>query len=87
VLDAAARDPQISRVVLVLDDMDSAGLATLREIGAAVERVRGAGKPVLAWAESYTQAQYFLAARADEVYLHPSGALLLRGLGGHRGYY
>lgn len=87
VLDSAARDPQISRVVLVLDDMDSAGLATLREIGAAVERVRGAGKPVLAWAESYTQAQYFLASRADEAYLHPSGALLLRGLGGHRGYY
>lgn len=87
VLGAAARDPQISRVVLVLDDMDSAGLATLREIGAAVERVRGAGKPVLAWAESYSQAQYFLASHADEVYLHPSGALLLRGLGGHRGYY
>ena len=48
VLGAAARGPQFSRVVLVLDDMDSAGLATLREIGAAVERVRGAGKPVLA---------------------------------------
>ena len=87
VLDAAARDPQISRVVLVLDEMGSAGLATLRELGAAVERVRGAGKPVVAWAESYTQGQYFLAAHADEVYMHPSGALLIRGLGGTRGYY
>jgi protease-4 len=86
-LDGAARDPQITRVVLVLDDMDSAGLATLREIGAALERVRGAGKPVLAWSESYSQAQYFLAAHADEVYMHPSGALLIRGLGGTRGYY
>ncbi len=86
-LDGAARDPQITRVVLVLDDMGSAGLATLRELGAAVERVRGAGKPVVAWSESYTQGQYFLAAHADEVFLHPSGALLIRGIGGARGYY
>ena len=86
VLDGAARDPQVTRVVLVLDDMGSAGLATLREIGAALERVRGSGKPVVAWGESYTQGQYFLAAHADEVYLHPSGALLLRGVGGNRSY-
>ncbi len=87
VLDGAARDPQITRVVLVLDEMDNAGLATLREIGAAIERVRGAGKPVVAWSESYSQAQYFLAAHADEVFMHPSGALLIRGIGGTRGYY
>lgn len=86
-LDGAARDPQITRVVLVLDEMGSAGLATLREMGAAVERVRGAGKPVVAWSESYTQGQYFLAAHADEVFLHPSGALLIRGIGGTRAYY
>ncbi len=87
VLDGAARDPQVTRVVLVLDDMGSAGLATLREIGAALERVRGTGKPVVAWGESYSQAQYFLAAHADEVYLHPAGNLLIRGLGGNRTYY
>jgi protease IV len=86
-LDGAARDAQITRVVLVLDEMDSAGLATLREMGSAIERVRGAGKPVIAWGQSYTQAQYFLAAHADEVYMHPSGALLVRGFGGARGYY
>lgn len=87
VLDGAARDPQVTRVVLVLDDMGSAGLATLREVGAALERVRGSGKPVIAWGESYTQGQYFLAAHADEVYVHPTGALLLRGVGGNRSYY
>ncbi len=86
-LDGAARDQQVTRVVLVLDDMGSAGLATLREISAALERVRGTGKPVLAWGESYSQAQYFLAAHADEVYLHPAGNLLIRGLGGNRAYY
>jgi protease-4 len=86
-LDGAARDPQITRVVLVLDEMKGAGLATLGEIGAAVERVRGAGKPVVAWGESYSQGQYFLATHADEVYLHPAGAVLVRGFGGPRTYY
>jgi protease-4 len=86
-LDAAAKDPQITRAVLVLDEMGSAGAATLREIGAALQRFRSAGKPVLAWGESYSQAQYFLAAHADEAYLHPSGMLLIRGMGGTRGYY
>jgi protease-4 len=86
-LDRAARDPQISRVVLVLDEMGGAGQATLREIGAAVERVRGAGKPVVAWGESYSQGQYYLAAHADEVYMHPSGSVLVRGFGGARPFF
>jgi len=87
VLDHAARDPQITRVVLVLDEMGGTGLATLREVAAALGRVRAAGKPVIAWGESYTQGQYFLASQADEVYLHPNGNLLLRGVGGPRLYY
>jgi protease IV len=86
-LDAAAMDPQITRAVLVLDEMGGAGAATLREIGAALERFQATGKPVLAWGEGYSQAQYYLAAHADEAYLHPSGMLLIRGMGGTRGYY
>src|SRR5829696_6733298 len=39
-IDAAAKDPQITRAVLVLDDMRSAGTATLREVGAALERFK-----------------------------------------------
>ncbi|HRP98673.1 MAG TPA: signal peptide peptidase SppA, partial [Rhodocyclaceae bacterium] len=62
-------------------------LASLREVSAALGRVRAAGKPIVAWGESYTQGQYFLASQADEVYLHPSGNLLLRGVGGPRLYY
>lgn len=87
VLDAAAKDMQITRAVLVLDDMGGAGTATLREIGAALERFKTSGKPVYAWGESYGQAQYYLAAHANELYLHPSGMLTVRGLKGTRGYY
>jgi protease-4 len=86
-IDAAANDSKITSVLLLLDDMDGAGLATLHEVAAALGRLREAGKPVIAWGSSFDQRQYFLAAHADEVYLHPFGSVLLRGLGGYRNYY
>jgi len=86
-IDAAADDPKITSVLLLLDDFDSAGLATLHEVASALGRLREAGKPVIAWGSSFDQRQYFLAAHADEVYMHPFGSVLLRGLGGYRNYY
>jgi len=86
-LDAAAKDARITRAVLVLDDMRGAGTATLREVAAAIERFKASGKPVYAWGESYSQPQYYVAAHANEVYLHPAGALTIRGLEATRGYY
>ena len=87
VLDAASRDAKIVRAVLILDDMGGAGMAKLNEIVAALDRFRAAGKQVLAWGSQMTQAQYYLAAHADQVYLHPSGVVLVTGLGGYRNYY
>lgn len=86
-LDAAARDPKIERVLLMLDEFDGAGLPTLREVVAGIERVKAAGKPVVAWGSNYSQRQYFVAAHANEVFLHPMGAVLIRGFGGLRNYY
>jgi protease-4 len=86
-IDAAADDPKITSVLLLLDDLDGAGLATMHEVAAALGRLKEAGKPVVAWATSFDQRQYFLAAHADEVYMHPFGSVTLRGLGGYRNYY
>lgn len=86
-LDAAAKDPNIGRVVLLLDDMESAGLATLNEVAAAIGRFRASGKPVIAWGSAFDQRRYFLAAHADEALLHPFGRVVLQGLGGYRNYY
>lgn len=87
VLAAAAQDPQIKSVLLMLDDLEGAGLASLREVGAAIDRFRASGKAVVAWGSSFDQRQYALAAHADEIYLHPMGNVLLKGLGGYRFYY
>ncbi|MYN02990.1 signal peptide peptidase SppA [Pseudoduganella sp. DS3] len=87
VLDAAAKDPQIAGAVLILDDMQGGGQAMLREIGAAVDRFKASGKKVVAWGSSYNQRQYQVAMHADEVYLHPMGAVFLEGFGKYRNYY
>jgi protease-4 len=87
VLDAAAKDSNISSVVLILDEMDSAGLAMLHEVGAAIDRVKAAGKPVIAWSGNYNQKRYLVAAHASEVYVHPMGMVMIEGFGRHRNYY
>ncbi|KQV99761.1 signal peptide peptidase SppA [Rhizobacter sp. Root1221] len=87
VLDAAAKDPQIHNALLVLDDFGGAGLPALHEAAAAIARFRATGKKVIAWGASYDQRQYFLAAQADEVLLHPMGVVFVQGYGGYRNYY
>ena len=87
VLDTAAKDEKIVSAVLILDELDATGLATLREIGAAVDRFRAKGKKVVAWGSSFDQRQYYIAAHADEVYLHPMGAVNVTGFGGVQNYY
>jgi protease-4 len=87
VLDAAGRDDQITLALLVLDSFAGAGLPTLNEVATAMERFKAKGKPVYAWGGNYDQRQYFLAAHANEVWLHPMGSVLVEGYGRYRSYY
>ncbi len=87
VLDAAAKDDNIAHVVLVLDEFQGTGMATLREVAAALDRFKASGKKVIAWGSSYDQRQYFLAAHANEVFVHPMGMVFLEGFGRYRNYY
>jgi protease IV len=87
VIAAATDDKRIERLVVIPDDIEGAGLASLREISAAIERFRQSGKDVVAVSNGMTQNQYYLAAHADQILLHPQGAVLLEGLGRYRSYY
>jgi protease-4 len=86
-LDAAAADPNIAHAVLVLDDLAGGGTPSLREVAAALARFKQSGKEVIAWGSDFSQRQYFLAAHADELYLHPYGSVTLRGIGGSGLYF
>lgn len=86
-LDQAARDDKISAVLLDVEELQGAGLAGLHEVVAALQRFKKSGKPVYAYADSYSQRGYFLAAQANEVYLHPMGMVGLEGFGRYRTYF
>jgi protease-4 len=79
-LRATADDPTIRGVIL---DLRSApgSLAHVQELRGAIERVRAASKPVVAYLGQDTgNAAYLLAAACDKVFLHPAGGVDLVGL-------
>jgi len=85
---AAARDDRrIQALYVDLGGLWSAGITSQRTIGAALNDFRKSGKKVVAYADNYALVRYYLAAHADEVYLHPQGAVLIEGLGRFRPYY
>jgi protease-4 len=86
-IDGAATDGGVKGLVLDLDRFTGGGQAALATVGEALDRVRRAGKPVLVYATGYTDDSYLLAAHASEVWLNPTGAVLLTGRGGSRLYY
>ena len=86
-IDAAAKDARISQIVLRTDKLQAGGFAALREVGAALDRFRAAGKPVLAWGVSLEQGQYYLAAHADKLYVDPQGGVMATGLANYRLFY
>ena len=86
-LDTAATDERISSVVLDLSGFLGGGQAHLQDIGAALDRVRAAEKPVLTYAVAYADDGMMLASHASEVWLDPLGGAFIAGPGGERLYY
>ena len=85
-IDYAKDDDHIKAMVLDLDSMYGAGITKLKEIGAALKRFKQSGKTVIAVGDHFNQNQYYLAAHADKVYLHPMGHVFLSGYGIYRKY-
>jgi protease-4 len=84
---AAKDDKRIKALHLDLNEMEGAGLTKLRDLRAAIADFRKSGKKVVAYGDDYLQSQYYLAAQADEIYLHPQGAVVLYGIGRWRNFY
>lgn len=86
-IELAADDPNISHLVISPDRIMSAGMGVLQDMAAAVARFRASGKPVTALSDGMNQQQYYLAASADRIILHPEGMVFLEGFGRYRNYY
>jgi protease-4 len=86
-LRAAAVDPKIKLVAMDLSRFTGAGFVHLRDIGAAMDRVRAAGKPVLTYADTYADDGTQLAAHASEAWVNPMGGAMAVGPGGNSLYF
>ncbi len=87
VIDYAKDDQRVKALVLKLNDMGNAATSKLADIGEALKRFKSSGKPIYATADYYSQNQYYLAAHADHLYLHPMGGVILTGFGLYRNYF
>ena len=86
-LRAARDDERIKAVVLDLDGLTGAGLSKLQEIASELARFKQSGKRVIAVGDGYTRDQYYLAAQADDVFMHPMGLVLVDGYSRFLPYY
>jgi len=86
-LDAAAEDGDIKAVALDLDIFTGGGQSAIANVGEALDRVRRAGKRVVAYSTGYGDDGYQLASHADEIWLDPLGAVVVTGPGGSNLYY
>ena len=86
-LDAARSDAKVKAVVLNLDGFTGGGQVAIARVGKALDAVRAAKKPVLAYATLYTDDSYQLAAHASEAWSDPLGGVAIMGRGGSNLYY
>jgi len=83
---AAGDDQRIKLLLINTNRMGTVSLDQIRTIGAAIEAFKRTGKKVIAMSDSFNQAQYYLASWADKIYLHPMGAVTIRGFSVFRLY-
>ena len=61
--------------------------ATAQQLRDALKDFKESGKWIVAYADQYMQANYYVVSVADKVYLNDNGMIDLRGLGGKGEYY
>jgi protease IV len=91
-IETASADPRIKILVLQLDGLRDVSMSQLQTLGAALKDFSASGKEIYAFADSYSQNQYYLAAHADHLYLNDQslqvfGGVFLTGMGVYPTYF
>ncbi len=86
-LKAAKDDANIPLMVLNLNNLAGGGVSKMQVLADAIKDFKASGKKVYIYANFLSQNQYYLASLADEVHLHPQGAVLIEGFGRYRMFY
>ena len=86
-IDNAATDSRVNALSRPLGG-SSLAWAQAEELQEALTRFRKeCKKPIIAYGESYSQPEYFLATMADKIAVHPSGVVDFRGMGAEVMFY
>lgn len=86
-IDNAATDDRVKALYLHLGGSNLVW-AQAEELQEALTRFRKeCKKPIIAYGESYSQPEYFLATMADKIAVHPSGVIDFRGMGAEVMFY
>ncbi|MGS2721292.1 signal peptide peptidase SppA [Paraglaciecola aestuariivivens] len=86
-IENAKQDNRIKALVLDLHGLRRAGLDKLEQIALALEDFKLSEKPIFAVGDYFSQNQYYLASRADHLYLNPMGFMLFEGYGRYGTYF
>jgi protease-4 len=88
VIRAASADTRLAGVVVDFSEAEFSGSSTALRLAGELAALRDTSdRPVIAYSQTLTTGSYLMAAQADEVYVHPSGAVAISGVGGYRDYY
>ena len=78
-IEAAKTDDKI-KGISILNNQSQLGLAQSKAVRDKLEEFKKSGKFVYAYANYYTQGEYYLNSVADQVYLNPMGEVDFKGL-------
>lgn len=78
-IEKAAMDPNIKGIYISAPTV-MGGIAQVEEIREALLQFKESGKFIVAYSTGFDQKGYYLASVADEVYVHPEGMILFKGL-------
>ncbi len=82
----AATDDDIKGLFLDIEGV-GVGWAQTQELRDAIGAFQAAGKPCIAWADTYSNKEYYLATACGTVYAPPTGLTLINGLAVTQTYY
>ena len=87
-IEAAGADDRIKGIYLRMNGGGGVtGSALLEELREALLEFKQSGKFIVAYNETYSQGQYYLASVADKIYLQPEGGMEWSGLASDEMFY
>ena len=76
----AAKEDDDIKGISILNDNSNLGMAQIKSVRNALEDFKKSGKFVVAYANYFTQKEYYLNSVANTIYLNPIGEMEFKGL-------